>query len=72
MGLDKVFEIFGFFEISKQFEHVLLDYFFGEVVEQALHKFSHLTVGRIGYLEALDIRLARILQLHPANVQLPL
>jgi hypothetical protein len=72
MGLNNVLEIFGFFEICKQFKHVLLDDFFREIVEETLYEFSNLAIGGIGYFEALDIRLTCVLKLHPTNIELPL
>ena len=72
MELDDLFEIFRLLEVRAQLDPILLNDLLREIVNEALDEVYNLIIGGVCLLEAADVGFAGVLQLHPAEVELPL
>lgn len=72
MELYDLLEIFRLLEVCTQLDPILLNDLFREIVNEALYEVDDLVIGDICLLEAVYIGLAGVLELYPAEIELPL
>lgn len=72
MELYDLLEVFRLLEVCTQLDPILLNDLFREIVNEALNEVDDLVIGDVCLLEAVYIGLAGVLQLYPAEIELPL